>query len=249
MLSRALTIWQQALQQAGTWTAIVWTAAFSLLLFLVLALIGAGGIFALIAHPAFMSNPNVLSYNMARFAGSFLIIDLILLAAGPFLTAAIYGLYGQAVRGERVSWETFWIMGRRLYGRGWGFILYIILYFLALMIFAGILVMLLHRIGVIVVLLSLILSMPWVLRMAGGLFVDQLPWSQSFAASFRSAHYGSLLLGIILTGIVYIFVIGLVFFIIHSLGFVGSILMFLIDLVLSVAGPVWLLSLYVADQS
>ncbi|WP_053959843.1 hypothetical protein [Sulfobacillus thermosulfidooxidans] len=248
MLSKAIAIWQQALQQAGTWTALVWTAAFSLLLFLVLALIGAGGIFSLLIHPVYMNNPSGLSYNMARFAGSFLIIDLILLAAGPFLTAAIYGLYGQAVRGERVSWETFWIMGRRLYGRGWGFVLYVILYFLALMMFAGIIVMLLHRIGVILVLLAFVLSMPWVLRMTGGLFVDQLTWSQSLAASFRSSHYGTLLLGIILTGIVYVLAMGLVFFVIHILGFVGSILMFLIDLILSVVGPVWLLSLYVAAQ-
>ena len=203
MLANAFRRWWKALLQGGTWTALVWGAVFGFLPLLLLLFLGTGSLLsALFATrlPLGSSHrpPMVFTDHVLP---SMLLVYVIIIVISPFFTAGIYGLLGQAVKGQPVTWGTFWVLGRRLYGRSWGFIGYIVLYVACLALVSLLAIVWLHVLGIILIVAAIVFSMPWALRMTGGLFVDQNTWGHSLILSFRKSGYWPLLGGLILTGI------------------------------------------------
>ncbi|HBQ94668.1 MAG: hypothetical protein M1294_08385 [Firmicutes bacterium] len=249
MLFNAVKMWFQALKQGGTWTTLVWMAVFSLTFFLLLLVVGGTTLAGAMFHSGFSPTTGVTPTSpVAHFAIGVLIVYILMMVATPFLTAGLYGLYGQAVQGNKVSWGTFWAMGRKLYGRGWGLMGYVFLYLLVIAFFAAIVIFSLHAVGIVLVAAAIILTLPWALRMTGGLFVDQNTWGNSFRASFQKAYYGQLLLGVFLGAIGYLILIVLDLALTHALGAVGIVIYLILELVFAVAIPVWLFALYAATK-
>ena len=121
MFSTAARYWRQAMSQSAVWSAAVWTLVFTLLLTLVMTMLGAGTMVSALFHPTtpFTAlSPTV--FNPAHIMGGILAMFVLVIAAGPLLTAGIYGLFGQAVVGNPITWESFWRLGRQFYGRAWG---------------------------------------------------------------------------------------------------------------------------------
>ena len=174
---------------------------------------------------------------------------LVLLAAGPFFVAGLYGLYGQAVAGEMITWRSFWSYAVRFYGRAWGFYLFLFLWMIALSIVGGLLVVALHVVGGLLAAAAFVLSLPWMIRMTGGLFVDRLTWGESFRRMFQGRHYGGLLGGLFLAAVVYVLLWVMALALIKAAGALGIILYFAIVLGLSVAGPLWGFALYRAAST
>ena len=247
MLAEAWGISRRALSRGGPWTVLVWTVVFMLLVFGSLVLVGASALLASFLHPHFGVTPSAASVAGPAIGG-ILLLYVILLAAGPFFMAGAYGVFGLAVQGQAVSWGTFWAMGKKLYGRGWGLVLYGLLYAIGLGIVAAVLMGLLHVLGTMVTGLLMVMSLPWALRMIGGLFVDQLSWGAAFAASFQGARYGGLLGSMFLSAIGYSLIWGLGLLLIHVWGPIGIVCYFGLDIALSVVGPTWFFALYVAAQ-
>ncbi|PSR24842.1 MAG: hypothetical protein C7B43_18080 [Sulfobacillus benefaciens] len=252
MLRNAVKMWLNGLKQGGTWTTLIWMAIFSLTFFLLLLAIGGASLAGTMLHPGF-TQPLGTSSTSASAATHLVVgvvfVYLLMLGATPFLTGGIYGLYGQAVQGIKVSWGTFWTMGKKLYGRGWGLIGYVILYVMVIGIFASIVIATLHVTGIILALAAFILTLPWGLRMTGELFVDQNTWGKSFRQSFQKRYYGQLLLGLALGAIAYLLLIFLDVMLVHALGAVGIALYLILELVFAVAVPLWLFALYAATKT
>ena len=250
MLSNALHITRQALRQPGVWTVLVWDVGLWVFTLLAIFVAGAGAILpAFLPHVTYTANPTISPSVLNPILRNLIGVFLLILIVGAFWAAGTYGLFGLAVKNEQVSWNTFWVMGRRLYGRAWGFGLYVFLYSLILIVLGAVLVLLLHVVGGILAALALFLSFPWVLRMAGGLFVDQLTWGQSFSASFHGKHFGGLLLGLVLAGIVSGVMSLLQLALVHAMGAVGFMIYMIISLVAYVAVPIWAFALYVSSQN
>ncbi len=158
-------------------------------------------------RPEALWHPRMASAAPPVHGTGILLMTLIWLAVGPFWLAGIYTTIGEALHDRPVGWKTFWVWGARNYGR-WGLIGYMALYGAALMIMdmvGGLATFLLGvrdpvvGIGIAVALLIVVLliGLPWMLRMLGGLFVDRLSWSASWTRSFARKNYG-IILGVLL---------------------------------------------------
>ncbi len=245
MLNTAWSTTKRALSQGGTWTVLVWSVGFTLLLVGILAAAGATSILSEMVHPQIGSPASVpIGATVRPMLTGILALYIVLLAVGPFFIAGIYGLLGQAVSGQPVSWGTFWVLGKRLYGRAWGLYLYMLIYVVALAIVATTFIVFLHAIGVAIIILAVIASLPWMLRMAGGLFVDQYKWGHCFRSSFNRSRYLALLGTMLLTLVIYGVLAFMAGTLPRVLGIPGLILYFGIEIVMGVVGPVWLFSLY-----
>jgi hypothetical protein len=254
MLAAAFATCRRALSQGGTWTALAWMLLFLLVLMGVAVALGASLLTSLMTHPSFpglggsppkppLAGP-ALSGMMAGIAGLYVVI----LGIGPLFYGGLYGLFAQAVQGEPVGWSTFWSQARRCYGRAWGILLYAFLFGLATMLAFMILLGVLHAAGVALGVVLTVLAVPWAIRMAGGLFVDRLGWRESFGKSFRGPAYWSVVAAVLLTGLVYLAAMAVVVLLIHAAAALGLVLYWLFIMALSVAGPVWLFSVYRAEQ-
>lgn len=249
ILSRTFLTWRRALSQGPIWTAAVWALLWGVLYIGGLVLVGAGTMVSAMLHPG----QGVLFGHAATATGATVMVGglveaIVGLGAGPFLTAGVYGILSNAVRGDEVSWSTFWTMAVKLYGRSWGIVAYFVLYVLAAAILYGVGVGFLGIIGVVIVSIAVLASLPWPIRMAGALFVDRASWAQSFRQSFHGRAYGAMLLGIFLMGIA----MGVVWVVVAELGRVigaADIALFsLLELALTVVVPVWFFGLYQSEK-
>ena len=121
--------------------------------------------------------------------------------AVPLSIAGLFGVLGAAVRGERLGITSFWRSSRTLGDRAWGWVAYEILVGLSVGGAAVGLSALVGGLGFWLTGLAGVLMTPWMLRMCGGLFVDQWSWQESFRRSFHGSAYGAVLLGLVLSGI------------------------------------------------
>ncbi len=248
MLSRTWATSRRALSRGGTWTALVWSALFVILLVAGLLLVGGNALLSAMVHPHFIGSPLMSPTQAKQILLGMLALYGVLLVVGPFFMAGIYGMFGEVVKDRPVSWGTFWSMGKKLYGRGWGLYLYLLIYAIVLGIVGGILGGLLHVVGLVVLMLAIIASFPWLLRMTAGLFVDQYTWGQSFKASFMGARYLALLGTMLLSVLFYGVILVAIFKATSFLGVFGLALYFACEMVLSIVGPVWFFALYRAAQ-
>ncbi|NMP24019.1 hypothetical protein [Sulfobacillus harzensis] len=248
MLSEGLRIWRATISKGAVWSTLIWSIVFVLLLVAILAAVGAGTLASSFYHPTLPGTAPVTPVQPGRDLAGVGVMYLVILAAGPFLLAGLYGLYGQAVAGVPVAWRSFWSFATRFYGRAWGLYFFGFLWMIALSIVAGLLVAALHVVGGVVAGVIFVLSLPWAIRMAGGLFVDRLSWGESFRQMFQSRHYGALLGGLFLAVLVYMILVGLSL-LLARVSVIGIILYIVVALFLSVAVPVWGFSLYRAASS
>ncbi len=247
MLTQAFHYWTAALRQSAIWSVALWTLVFTIILIIALFVVGAGALVTAFSHPAVAGRfPAVQAGHM--ITGLF-VMWLILVAAGPFLAAGIYGLLSQAVLERPITWGSFWPLGRQFYGRAWGLMGFGLLWMLALALVGGVLAGLAHGVGVVITIVLALLSWPLALRMLGGLFVDGLTWTDSFRKIWGLPGYGALWGGGLVAIIAYglLAVIDLV--LIKAMGSIGLVLYMLLSLFLVVAAPLWLLAVYRATQA
>lgn len=102
--------------------------------------------------------------------------------------------------------------------------------------------------GALLLILAGIGSMPWILRMAGGLFVDQYTWGRSFKLSFSGRHYWAIFGSMLLSMLVYSLVLALMLLLINLLGVLGIVLYGCLYFVLGVVAPIWFFALYTATR-
>lgn len=246
VFSEAWQLWRRAIGQGAVWSTIIWSLIFTLLLVVLLIAVGAGSFASALYHPSVsgsgLNSPLPYSLNPHVLIRGVIVIYILLLAAGPLLYAGIYGLMGQAAAGASVTWRSFWSYALSFYGRAWGAGFFLFLWAIALSLVGGILIALLHAAGIALVVIAALLSLPWVVRMLGGLFVDRLKWSAAFRAVFRGPHYGGILGGTLLGALAAFFVGGIAAQLIHSA--VGFIIYMLVTLALGVAVPIWEFALY-----
>lgn len=248
MLAESLRLWGATIKKGAVWSTLIWSVVFLLLMVVILAAVGAGALASSIYHPTLPGAAPLAAVQPGRALAGVGIMYLLILAAGPFLVAGMYGMFGQAVAGASVTWRSFWSFAARFYGRSWGLYFFAFLWILALSLIGGVLIASLHVIGGVITGMAFVLSLPWSLRMAGGLFVDRLTWGESFRQTFRSHHYGGLLGGLLLAVLAYAVLVGLSLLLMRAAG-IGIIVYFTVVLFLSVAGPIWGFALYRAAQS
>lgn len=241
MIAQSFSRWMTTLRQPGVWTGAVWSILFLLLMVALLLAAGQSALLSRSLHPTSLATP-----APATNPGiSFLVMYVILIGVGPFWTAGLYGLYGAAIKGESVGFGTFWQMGRKLYGRGWGLVLYAMIYGAVLGLVAVILIAGLKVLwGGILVGVLVVLSLPWATRMSGGLFVDAKKWGASFKGSFRGGHFWAFLGGILVAVLGYLILYGL-FVLLGRVSVVLALILYLVfALAMSVAAPLWAFALY-----
>jgi hypothetical protein len=245
LLSSTFAVWRNALRQSATWSGLVWSFVFGVVLAVIMIGVGWREFASSFAH-----SPSGLAPLIATLAGhalaGILLLFLIMLVVGPFVMAGQYGLYGRAVAGEAVNWSTFWRLGGRYYGRAWGFTLFTAIYGLVSYAVLTPLLVRLHTAGIVVMAVAFILTWPFLIRMMGGLFVRVMPWGKSFRATFRGAGYWALLGGNLLALLADGALVGLGLLLMHVAGGAGAIIYLLVAMFLTVAVPVWLLALYQA---
>lgn len=248
MWDTAFRLWRGALSQGAVWTVLIWLVLFGALLGFVLVGLGAGAMAALILHPVPVGTGPAVSRSAVTHAMSAILgMYVIVLAVGPFVTAGSYGVLSGAITGAAVTWRTFWTLGVRHYRHGWGLFLFIMLWIIALVIVAAMLGSVLHGVGVALAILAAIASGPYVVRMVGGLFVDNQTWIASFRGMFRGAGYGFLLAATVVGFAVYTLISLIGFTLAHALGVVGLAVEWAMMLAMGVAGPLWFFSIYRAS--
>lgn len=249
MLQQSWQRWIQTIRQPGTWTVAIWSLAFGLIMFLTVAVLGGGAIFLHALHPFSSLTSGATPHpNPVQSVKNLIAMYVVILGIGPFFTGGAYGVLAAAVTGEPIYWRTFWEMGRRNYGRAWGLILYGIIYTIILLIVLFILIASLHVVGGVIGAIFVFLSLPWVLRMFGGLFMENLSWGKSFKASFRGPSYAWLLLALVLVAIGYGVLFALLALIMHFIAAIGIGLYVVAEMALSVIVPVWLFAFYYTEQ-
>jgi hypothetical protein len=248
MLGETLGAWKRVIGQPGSWTLIVWMLGFGSVLGGLFLALGIGAVWSALPHTpgalSFGISPQLAPSLLAHLATLLAVVVLTALLLGPFMTAGLYGTIARAVAGERVGWGTFWRSARRLYGRAWGLVLYSIMYTVALAIASAILVAVLHGAGFLGMMAAFILSIPFAIRMLGGLFLDELGFGESFTRSFGGPHYGGLLGGALLGVLVMMAGLGILAALGLALGSIIMVVYYLVSLGLVVAAPAWFLALY-----
>jgi hypothetical protein len=170
-------------------------------------------------------------------------------AVGPFILARTYGLFGRAVRGGAIDARTFWTETRQCYGRAWEALLYLALYNGAVSLAALVPASALQLVGIILLMVAVLFTFPWALRMIGGLFVDGRGWVDSFQASFHGPGYGTLVMALGLTTLLYAGLTSLLGDLGLFLETTGMALDWGYLLAVAVVLPIWSLSLYRAEQT
>lgn len=241
MLAMAMTYWRQTVRQSALWSTVLWTFVFGLILMILMLLLGLGSIgLAAVGLRTSTSFPA----SIGHLVGGLALMYLVILAAGPFYLAGVYGLVGQAVAGESVTWSSFWRLGVRFYGRGWGLIFFDFLVYLAVTLVGIGLFFAAHTVGIVVAVILFIAVLPVPLRMIGGLFVDVVPWGQSVRRALQWRGYGAIWGGSFLmlaaSAILFLVVVGL-FHVSAILGGLGYIVLLLAYAPLAAA---WILSVY-----
>lgn len=234
MFSEMVTRTQNGLKQSAVWSVVVWSLVFNLVLFAVFAIMGI--------HASLTSLPTPLA--IGHLVGVSLLMLLVIVLAGPYWIAAIYGTLAEAANGQSITWGSFWQNGRKMYGRAWGLIGFSLLWAIGLMVIAMIFGAILHALAILVVILWIIISLPVLIRMTGGLFSRQLTWGQSFAQSFQSAGWGILWLAMAVYAIASIIILLLVSLILGHIPLLGSILVLFVDVILEVVGGIWAFAAY-----
>ncbi len=247
MIAAAISLWKTTIRRPGVWTGIVWAVLFALLWVVLVLATGQRALLTRTLHPATLATP--APAPTAGAAVSVLVMYVILLGVGPFWMAGMYGMYGRAIKGETVGFRTFWQMGRKFYGRGWGLLGYTMLYGIALGLVAVGLIVGLKVAGEIVLGALVLLSLPWVIRMTGRLFVDGETWGASFRGSFRGGHFWALVGGILLAVVAYAIVYALFVLLGRVSIALAAVVYILFDMGISVAGPLWAFALYHAEAN
>ena len=249
MWREAVRIWCTAIGQRQVWAILLWTTGFAFLFALLLWATGTGMFLTALTH---LTSPASSSAHVVAVSGGslwiLLVFCIILLLAGPFMTNKTYALFGQAVAGKRVSPGLFWHVGVGHYGSGLAFVLFLLVWSFLLGLASAILIAFFQTVGVLLTGAIFLLSWPWILRMLGGLYLDARTWEQSFARMFRVRNYWFLVVASFVT---FVLLAGLLvgdLVLLHKVTPLGIVTFWLSMLGLSVAGPVWFLSLYRASE-
>lgn len=243
MVRSVWSCWWRVVRRRDPWIAVVWLLLGGLLLV---------GLFSLavvsttvphrLASPAY--HPGLLVPQRVPGREAWGVIAVLLLALGglPWGLAGLFGLSGQVVTG-RITGRTFWRIGWHHYDRGWALIAAVVLYGGAL----GLVGMGLRALAPVLTILlipTVTLSAPLLIRVVGGLFVDGFTWPQSTRRAFIRRGYGTLVRGAIWTALAGAALAAGARAAWQMSGFVGASLVVLIIVFTAVAGPLWLLTLY-----
>ena len=230
---------QNGLKQTAVWSVVIWSLVFTLILFVLFAIMGVHMASTLTSFPT-------TPIAMGNFGGAALLGGLIMILAGPYWIAATYGTLAEAANGTSITWGSFWQNGRQMYGRAWGIIGFSGLWGLTMFVIAIIFGALLRSpvLSTLVMMLWMIISLPVLIRMMGGLFSRRLSWGQSFTQSFQPAGWGILWLAMVAYGIASVIVLLLVSLILGHIPVIGSILVLCADVILEVVGGIWAFSAY-----
>jgi hypothetical protein len=128
-------------------------------------------------------------------------------------------------------------------------LLYSALFGIAWAMATFILTLLIHQAGVLLAIVGTIFTVPWMIRMIGGLFVAKKSWGTSFADSFHGGAYWGLLGGVVLVSVVAALLFMVIALIIHFSAGLGIVLLMVAEIGLAVANVVWMLALYQAEQT
>ena len=246
MLGKTLMYWRSSVRQPAVWSVVIWMGLLIALTAVALAAVGGRSFLSVIASGS--ASATTLGPTLAPGAASHVAILLLLAGAiSTFVAAGEYGMFGRAVAGKPVTWQSFWGYMFEYYGRLWGFALYTLLWIISLVILAVVLGLVMHAVGVLLVFVAAFFSWPWAVRMMGGLFVSEQPWRQSFTAIFHSRGYGAILGAELIALTAYM----AGFMVVHLLGLLYAplaiALSWAVDLFLLVAGQIWMLAVYRAS--
>jgi hypothetical protein len=236
MFSEMVTRTQNGLKQSAVWSVVVWSLVFNLILLAVFAIMGIH------MAPSLTSFPTPTA--TAKLGGAALLMLLVMVLAGPYWIAATYGTLAEAANGQPITWGSFWQNGRKMYGRAWGLIGFSLLWVIGLMIIAMLFGAMLRALGILVIILWIIISLPILIRMTGGLFSRQLTWGQSFSQSFQPAGWGTLWLAMAAYSFASIIILLLVSLILGHIPVIGSVLVLFVDVILGVVGGIWAFAAY-----
>ncbi|MCL4318855.1 MAG: hypothetical protein M1596_03035 [Firmicutes bacterium] len=240
MLSRAFSLWRVALRSQAVRSAAIWNAIFSCLFLISTDM--ANPLMSALLFPQADSHLELQLYHPHLLALRNFLVLITAVVVGPWVFSGVYGLLGQVIVGDPIRPNAFVRMAKIFYGKVWGFFLFIWIWMLGLALVGFVVLVVLHGFGFFVVVIVGILSLPGVVRMTGGLFVNRFSWTDSFSEVFNRSGYVLLLIGTVL---------GLLAS--TMLGAIGFVLMatparvapfYLIAVVLSVALPLWLFALY-----
>lgn len=245
ILSRAFALWRTALRSHAVWSAALWNAVFSWLFILITEL--ANPQISSRLFPQADSLSEVYIYHPHLLAVRNVLELITVLAVGPWVLSGVYGILGQVIADAQVSWQSFGRLARIFYGRLWGLFLFIWIWMLGLGVLGFMVLAILHGFGFLVVIILSILSLPGLVRMTGGLFVNRLSWTDSFADVFNRSGYTFLLIGALLGLLISTILGGIGLTLMTTLA--GLIVYDLILVVLSITLPLWFFSLYRASTS
>jgi hypothetical protein len=234
---------RRALAHGGSWTVVVWALVLGSALFLLMVGLGysvAGAPF--VSHP--LNSLTLRPETSGRLALT-AVIALAYLALAPLPIGGICGTLAQAVLGKQVAWRTFWIMAARLYSRSWGFVLYSVLFGVALTLASAILVPMLHLVAYPVLYIGVLLTIPITIRMLGGLFLDELSFGESFRRSFRGRGFGAIIMVAIVSVAAVSLPLGLLEMLVPRVSVLPQVLLALaVGVLAPVVAPSWILALY-----
>lgn len=234
---------RRALSQGGSWITIVWTLACMMLLTLLGVAFGYGDFGASLNSGWLSTLPlHPVTPRLAALAVIGALVDILAL---PLVIGGTWGTLSQAIKGRPVAWFTFWVLGLRLYGRSWGFILYSILFGAALSLASAALVPLLHLVAYPLLFIGIVLTLPITIRMLGGLFVDELSFGESLRRSFHRHAFGAIIIVAILSVGAASLPLGLLEMASPRLGLAGQVLFAVVlAALIPMLAPAWILSLY-----
>lgn len=244
--------WWRVVTRRDPWIAVVWllVGGVFLLSLLTLAVVSTA-VPHILFSPAYHAGLVVPQRVPGVEALGAMGVLLLTLGGLPLGLAGLWSLYGQAVH-DRVHWGTFWRLGWHYYDRGWALIAAVVLYG-GMLSLVGMVLRAMSPVLTILLIPMATLSAPLMIRVVGGLFVDGLPWPQSVRRAFVWRGYGTLVWGTVWAAVA---VAGLAVTSLAALqmsGFLGASLIVLAIAFTTVAGPLWLLTLYsvtapVADE-
>ena len=234
---------RKALAQGGSWTVIVWILGCTMLMALLGIALGYGAFGAslssgflttLALHPAIS--------RLAPLALIGVVADMLI---PPLVIGGMCGTLAQAIQGRPVSWATFWVLGLRLYGRSWGFIVYALLFGAALTLVSAVFVPLFHLMAYPLLFIGVVVTIPITIRMLGGLFVDELSLGESLRRSFRRRAFGAIIVVAILIVAAASLPLGLLEMVAPRLGVAAQVLFGLaLAALIPMMAAAWILSVY-----
>ena len=247
MIGLALQIWRRTLANPSSWAAIVW--GFLVLVVLVLIASALTGNLVALIREAGSASAVVHAHFLAILVDAAVLELLFILLLFPFWLGGALGSWGAQIAGEPENLTRFWPAARASYGRGWGVLLYVALFGVAALTAYVMLRIVLPPVRAeLLMMVGIVLALPWVVRLLGGLFVRRRGWIRSAARSIRGGRYPGMLGGALMAAatetILFLAALELERVSLAA----GAILYVLVLAVLSVAVPVWYLSLYEAEQ-